>query len=77
MEHPLLEIDPNLTVDQLQEKINDLTKKLSWAYRSGNGNLADQIQMALETYRNRYFEKLSDMQNQKNSPDYSDRINIS
>ena len=77
MEHPLLEIDSNLTVDQLQEKINDLTKKLSWAYRAGNGNLASQIQMALETYRNRYFEKLSDMQNQKNSSDYSDRINIS
>ena len=79
MEHPLLDIDPSLTVDQLQTKISDLTKKLTIAYRSGNDYLVNQIRMALESYNNRYQQKLQEMNtaSQKPGADFSDRIDIS
>lgn len=79
MEHPLVEIDKKLTADQLQEKLNELTKKLGIAYRSGNGQLMSQLQMAIEAYKNRYQEKLNEVQDaqNRNLPDYSNKINIS
>jgi len=79
MEHPLLEVDPNLTVDQLQNKINELTKKLTIAHRSGNQALISQLQMVIETFNNRYREKLQEMYDLKKSggADFSDRIDIS
>lgn len=79
MEHPLITDIDNLTVDELQSKISELQKKLNFATRSNNGNLATQIRMAIETFSNRYQAKLQaiyDEQN-KNSPDHSDKINIS
>jgi hypothetical protein len=79
MEHPLVEIDKKLTADQLQEKLNELTKKLGIAYRSGNGQLMSQLQMAIEAYKNRYQEKLDEVHNaqNRNLPDYANKINIS
>jgi hypothetical protein len=58
MEHPLI---PNLdsqTAEELQEKITELNKKLGIAYRTGNGHLCNQLRMALESYNNKYQEKL-------------------
>jgi hypothetical protein len=79
MEHPLLEVDPNLSVDQLQTKINELTKKLTIAYRSGNLALISQLLMVIETFINRYREKIQEMYDSKKSSgsDFSDRIDIS
>jgi len=79
MEHPLIQNIDHLTVDELQAKINDLGRKLSWAHRSGNHQLRGQIQMALETFNNKYREKLQAMEENKkgNGPDFSDRIDIS
>jgi hypothetical protein len=58
MEHPLIPNLDNLTVEQLSDKITELSKKLYIAYSTGNMGLCNQIQMALESYRNTYFEKL-------------------
>jgi CRISPR/Cas system-associated protein Cas7 (RAMP superfamily) len=58
MEHPLIPDLTDLTVEQLGEKINELSKKLSIAYGMGNMDLVNQLQMALESYRNKYSEKL-------------------
>jgi hypothetical protein len=58
MEHPLISNLDNLTPDQLQEKINELYKKLNIAARSGNGYMCDQIRMAIESYQAKYQEKL-------------------
>jgi hypothetical protein len=57
MEHPLVDNLDNLSLEQLQEKISDLTKKLGIAARSGNGHLCNQVRMALESYQNKYNEK--------------------
>ena len=59
--------------------LSELNKKLSFAQRTGNAQLANQIRMAIETFRNKYQEKMQaihDNQN-KNNPDFSDRIDIS
>ncbi len=58
MEHPLIGNVDDLTTEQLQEKISELTKKLGIALRTGNGHLCNQLRMALETYNNKYQERL-------------------
>ena len=58
MEHPLITDTEQLTVDELSQRVTDLTKKLQIAQNSGNGHLCHQIRMALETYRNKYLERV-------------------
>jgi len=79
MEHPLINNIDNLSVEELQTRITDLTKKLNWASRAGNAQLRIQIQMALETFRTKYQEKQQAIYDaaRKNGPDFSDKIDIS
>jgi len=74
MEHPLIGDISDLDADELNAKITELNKKLSIAYRIGNYALCNQLQMALETYQNKYQEKLK-----KNQTDtgFDGMINIS
>jgi hypothetical protein len=51
MFHPLLPNTADLTPAELENKINDLTKKYWIAARSGNGGLCNQILVALESYK--------------------------
>lgn len=78
MEHPLIQNIDSLTLDELQDRIRDLNRKLSWAMRS-NRDLAGQISMALETYNNKYREKQQAIYDEarKNAPDFGDKIDIS
>ena len=79
MEHPLINNLSSLTMDELQSKISELNRKLSWATRSGNANLVYQIRLALDSYNSTYQQKLADSykESNKNNPDFSDKINIS
>ena len=56
MEHPLIGDISHLNSDELQTRITELGKKLSWARRN-NAYLASQLEMALETYNNQYRAK--------------------
>lgn len=58
MEHPLISNLDELTTDQLLEKVNELNKKLTIAYRGGNAYLIQQLLMAIESYQSKYNEKL-------------------
>jgi hypothetical protein len=58
MEHPLVGNLDDLSVDQLTSQISDLSRKLGIANRTGNAHLCNQIRMALESYQNKYQEKL-------------------
>ena len=77
MEHPLVEVDPNLSLDDLQTRINDLTKKMMWAQRH-NAHLASQIRMALEAFQSRYRAKQQEAYDAatRNGKDFSDKIDI-
>jgi hypothetical protein len=79
MEHPLISDINDLTVEQLQTRITDLNKKLMIASRSGNAHLAGQIRMALETFNNKYQQRMREIWDKQtgNGPDFSDRIDIS
>jgi hypothetical protein len=79
MEHPLIEVDPKLTLDELQNKINELTKKLGYAHRTNNRYLADQIRLALSSFQSRYQQRIQEQYDaaKKSGSDFSDRIDIS
>jgi len=58
MEHPLVQNLDDLTAEELLDKITELNKKLSIALRGGNNYLCNQLRMAIESYQNKYNEKL-------------------
>ncbi len=73
MEHPLIGNIDSLTNDELMEKITDLNNKYTICMRTGNHQVLGQIQMAMETYRN----KLSEKTKRANPEDFKDKIDIS
>ena len=79
MEHPLISNIDDLSAEQLQERITELTRKVSIAHRMGNAQLRHQVQMALTTYQNKYREKLEQSWKKTDGTDtdFSDRIDIS
>jgi hypothetical protein len=58
MEHPLIDSLEALTIEELGTKVGELQKKLGIAQRNGNAHLCNQIRMAIESYQNKYNEKL-------------------
>lgn len=75
MEHPLIGDLTDLTAEQLQEKINELHKKLAIAARAGNGYLCDQLRMAIESYSNKASE-IQRKQYEDAQKSFDDKINI-
>ena len=75
MEHPLITNIGDLDENQLMEKITELNGKLTIA-KSGNANLINQVQMALESYRNKLAEKTAEAKRNKEDK-FGDRIDIS
>ena len=73
MEHPLILNLNDLTEEQLLEKINELQKKLSIAYRTGNADLCNQIRMAIESFQSKYQDKIR----RDDNNNFDEIINIS
>jgi hypothetical protein len=77
MEHPLIGNLEDLTVEDLSKKVTDLNQKLTIAMRSGNGQLCNQIRMALESYQNKYQEKVqSTYRKQIEDSNFNSKIDI-
>ena len=72
MDHPLISNLDGLTAEELLEKVNELNRKLAIAYRMGNNDLCNQIRMAVETYQNKYQEKIRKNQSGTNFDDIID-----
>jgi hypothetical protein len=51
MEHPFVGDLSHMSIDELIEKISSLSKAIAFTSRSGNYGMANQIQMALNSYR--------------------------
>lgn len=79
MEHPLINNIDDLTLEQLQERVTELTRKVGMAHRMGNAQLRHQVQMALETYQNKLRERQQALWKKDDDAgtDFSDRIDIS
>jgi hypothetical protein len=73
MEHPFIFNLSDKTVEELQNTISSLTNKLTFAYRTGNRPLVNQLNMAIESYKKEYSKKMDDLVKKK---DLSDKINI-
>ena len=77
MEHPLIGNLEDLTVEDLSKTVTDLNQKLTIAMRSGNGQLCNQIRMALESYQNKYQEKVqSTYRKQIEDSNFNSKIDI-
>jgi hypothetical protein len=61
MEHPLIPNLDHLKIDELGTKINELNRKLRIAQNTGNGQLCNQIRMAIESYQARHNQLLQEM----------------
>ena len=79
MEHPLIHNVSDLSNQELQERVTDLTRKLTIAHRMGNAQLIGQIQMALETFQNKLKERQRDEYERQigKGKDFGDRIDVS
>lgn len=76
MEHPLISDQKSLTDQELWDRISDLQKKISFARRSGNGHIVNQVQMALESYQTEHRNRLEEQYKKSTSKDFGDIINI-
>ena len=79
MEHPFINSLDELTLEQLGSKVSELHKKLAIAHRTGNGYLCDQIRMALNSYNNKYQEKMRALSAPKpgDTDSFNSKIDIS
>jgi len=76
MEHPLIGDLSGVSTEDLSTKINELHRKLGIAQRVGNGYLANQVRMAIETYQTQYQNRLRQEQQKNTGVDFSSIINI-
>jgi type III secretory pathway component EscV len=76
--HPLLPDLTKLTLDELNTKYGDLLKRVTYAYRIGQADMVQQLQMLLQDYQAeiqvRNTKALQDME--KNSKNFKNIIDI-
>jgi hypothetical protein len=80
MFHPLISNSAELSVAELESKVSDLTKKYFLAMRFGNGDLANQVAVALEMYRTELQARhlaASKIPTQNGNKDLDDLIKVS
>ena len=68
MEHPFLDRNAltEKSLEEIQTSIADLMNKLTFAHRTGNGALINQLHMVIESYRNEASKKLDEVMKKQN-----------
>lgn len=61
MIHPFMPDIADKNLDELQESISDLSRKLSFAYSINNQGLIHQLSMVIEGYRQEYNKKMDEL----------------
>lgn len=61
MQHPFINNLSAKTLEELQTTITSLMSKLTFAYRTGNGALIQQLHMAVESYKTEYTKKMDEL----------------
>ena len=77
MEHPLIGDLSELKIEELQNKISELNKRMAFAYRTGNQPLINQLNMVLEAYNREYSRKMAKLMPKGDDDKYGDKIDIS
>ena len=74
MQHPFINDLSDKSLEDLQNTIQDLTKKLNFVYRQQNGPMIAQMMMVLESYKAEYSKRIDEVYKKQN---LQNKINIS
>jgi hypothetical protein len=66
VEHPFVGDLSGKKLEELQESIDSLTKKLTFAYRMQNTEMIRQMHMVLESYRSEYGRRMQALYEKQN-----------
>jgi hypothetical protein len=68
MEHPFLDRKAlsEKTLEEIQTALTGLINKLTFAHRTGNRPLINQLEMVVESYRNEASKKLDEVMKKQN-----------
>lgn len=66
MQHPFINNLSDKNLEELQTIITGLHSKLSFAYRTQNQTMINQLNMALESYKTEYNKRMEDMYKKQN-----------
>jgi iron-sulfur cluster repair protein YtfE (RIC family) len=61
MDHPFVNNLGEKTLEELQETLTKLMTKLTFAHRTGNRPLINQLQMVIESYKNQHKKKMDEL----------------
>lgn len=73
MQHPFIGDLSEKTLEELQNTISSLMEKLTFAYRTQNGPLINQLLMAVDSYKTEYNKKMDELIKKQ---DMQNKINI-
>lgn len=74
MQHPFISDLSNKSLDELQNTLNDLNKKLTFVLRTQNGPMIGQLRMVIESYHTEYLKRIDEAYKKHN---LGNKINIS
>jgi hypothetical protein len=68
MEHPFLDrkVLSEKTLEEIQTALTGLMNKLTFAHRTGNRPLINQLEMVIESYRTEASKKLDEVMKKQN-----------
>jgi hypothetical protein len=66
MQHPFINDLSDKSLDDLTKTLTDLQGKLTWARRSMNQPLINQMQMVIESYNIEYQKRMDEMYKKQN-----------
>jgi hypothetical protein len=66
MQHPFISDLSHLSIEDLQDKITDLTSKLNFSSRMNNHAMNHQIMMILDSYRTEYNKRMDQLYKKQN-----------
>jgi hypothetical protein len=61
MEHPFISDLSKLSIDDLQEKIAELNKRLAFVARMNNTSMYSQLLMVVDSYNAEYNKRMNEM----------------
>lgn len=66
MQHPFISSLSDKSLEDLQNTLTELNKKLGFAYRMQNGPMVHQLQMVIESYKTEYNKKMDELMKKQN-----------
>lgn len=66
MQHPFINDLSDKSLEELQNTLSELNNKLTFASRTGNRPLINQLLMVIESYRSAYDKKMDELIKKQN-----------